>query len=203
MNTEAVQHLARADKILGRLIQKVGPCALKPQNHWSPYQALVVAVAYQQLNSSAASTILGRFKALYPGRRFPKPEEVLTTPEARLRGAGLSRAKVAAIRDIAAKTVAGIVPTTRAAAKLSDTELVERLTCIRGVGPWTVEMLLIFTLGRPDVLPATDYGVRQGFAQLYGWRELPTPREVIAHGEKWRPHRSTAACYLWRVMDVP
>ncbi len=198
MNAEAVEHLARVDKVLAGLIGKAGPCTLKPRNHWSPFQSLV----YQQLNSTAVNTIFGRFKALYPGRRFPRPEQVLATPDARLRRAGLSRAKVASIKDIAAKTITGVVPTTRATAKLSDTGLVERLTSIRGVGPWTVEMLLIFTLGRSDVLPASDYGVRQGFARLYGWTKLPTPREVFAHGEKWRPHRSTAAWYLWRPLEV-
>ena len=126
----------------------------------------------------------------------------MTTPAERLRGAGLSRAKVAAIKDIAAKTVEGVVPGSRAIAKMSDAEIVERLTTLRGVGPWTVEMLLIFTLGRTDVLPATDYGVRKGFAVTYGWKELPTPKELLAYGERWRPHRTTAAWYLWRALEL-
>ena len=201
MNTEAVQHLIRADKVLARAIRKVGPCRLAPRKRRSPFQALVQSVTHQQLNGTAAGTILRRFIALYPGVRFPKPEDVLATPDANLRGAGLSRAKTAAIKDIAAKTLEGVVPATRAINKLSDAEIIERLTTIRGVGPWTVEMLLMFTLGRPDVLPATDYGVRKGFALTYGWRELPTPRQLLDHGERWRPHRTTAAWYLWRALD--
>jgi len=123
-------------------------------------------------------------------------------PEERLRGAGLSRAKVAAIRDIAAKTLEGVVPTAQGIRALEDAKIIERLTAVRGVGPWTVEMLLIFTLGRPDVLPVSDYGVRKGFAKAYRREELPNPRELLAWGERWRPYRSTAAWYLWRVLDL-
>src|SRR5438874_446150 len=159
MTAEAIQHLNRSDKVLKRLIRKVGPCTLKPKSRRSPFEALVQSVAYQQLNGTAAATILGRVKALYPNRRFPTPEDLLGTPDERLRGAGLSRAKTAAIKDIAAKTVAGVVPTSRAIAKMSEAEIIERLLTIRGVGPWTIEMLLIFTLGRMDVLPTGDYGV--------------------------------------------
>jgi len=155
MTLEALEHLARADKILGRLIKRVGPCTLKPQSRRTPFQSLVRSVAYQQLNGTAAATILGRVKALYPTRRFPTPEDLLATPDERLRGAGLSRAKTAAIKDIAAKTIAGVVPGSRVMAGMSEAEIVERLTTLRGVGPWTVEMLLIFTLGRTDVLPVT------------------------------------------------
>ena len=202
MTAEATQHLARADKTIARLIKRVGPCTLKPKDRRSPFASLVQSVAYQQLNGTAAKTILDRVKALYPHRRFPTPEDLVTTPAERLRGAGLSRAKVAAIKDIAAKTVEGVVPGSRAIAKMSDAEIVERLTTLRGVGPWTVEMLLIFTLGRTDVLPATDYGVRKGFAVTYGWKELPTPKELLAYGERWRPHRTTAAWYLWRALEL-
>ncbi len=203
MSQAAVTHLLRSDKILARVIKKVGPCQLTPVNHRSPFQALVQAVAHQQLNGTAAGTILRRVRALYPHRRFPKPEEVLATPDEKLRGAGLSRAKTAAIKDIAAKTIAGIVPTSRAIKRLSNEEILERLTTIRGVGPWTVEMLLMFTLGRPDVLPATDYGVRCGFARVYGLAELPSPKALLAHGERWRPHRSVASWYLWRALELP
>src|SRR5262245_30461098 len=196
MTEAALQHLRNADKILGRLIDKVGPCTLRPKSRRSPYASLVQAVVYQQLNGIAAATILGRVKALYPARRFPTPEDLLTTPDEDLRKAGLSRAKIAAVKDIAAKTVSGIVPASRSIRKMSEAEIVERLTSIRGVGPWTVEMLLIFTLGRADVLPVTDYGVRQGFARTYGWRELPKPKELLAFGERWRPHRTTAAWYF-------
>jgi 3-methyladenine DNA glycosylase/8-oxoguanine DNA glycosylase len=203
MNAEAIQHLNRSDKILQKLIKKVGPCTLKPRTRRSVFEALVQSVAYQQLNGTAAATILGRVKALYPGKRFPTPQDLLDTPDERLRGAGLSRAKVAAIKDIAAKTISGVVPTTRTMARMTEAEIIERLTTLRGVGPWTVEMLLIFTLGRKDVLPVGDYGVRKGFAATYGWKELPTPKELLVYGERWRPHRTTAAWYFWRALDLP
>jgi 3-methyladenine DNA glycosylase/8-oxoguanine DNA glycosylase len=203
MNAKALRHLAQADELLGRLIESVGPCRLKPVPRRSPFEALVKSVAYQQLNGKAATAIFGRFKALYPDRRFPTPEALLATPDERLRSAGLSRAKVAAIKSLATHTVSGVVPSAREIARMTDEEVLERLTAVRGVGPWTVQMLLIFTLGRMDVLPTTDYGVRKGFALLYGWPELPTPRELEAHGEKWRPHRTTAAWYFWRALELP
>jgi 3-methyladenine DNA glycosylase/8-oxoguanine DNA glycosylase len=200
---EACEYLTQADKRLGRLIQRVGPCRLKLKKHRSPFQALVESVVYQQLNGTAAATILSRVKALYTERRFPTPQDLLDTPDERLRGAGLSRAKTAAIKDIAAKTLAGVVPNARDISRLSDSEVIERLTVLRGVGPWTCEMLLIFTLGRPDVLPVTDYGVRKGFALTYSWKELPSPNELREFGERWSPHRSTAAWYFWRALELP
>jgi DNA-3-methyladenine glycosylase II len=203
MTPEALQHLIRSDKVLGRLIKRVGPCTLKPRLRRSPFESLVRSVTYQQLNGTAAATILGRVRALYPGRRFPSPADVLATPDEKLRAAGLSRAKTAAIKDIAAKTVDGVVPTSRAIAKMSEAEIIERLTTLRGVGPWTVEMFLIFTLGRTDVLPVTDFGVRKGFALAYGLKDLPHPKELLQHGEKWRPHRTTAAWYFWRACELP
>ena len=202
MSTPAIKHLSKQDKVLGRLIKRVGNCTLKPVARRSPYEALVQSVVYQQLNGTAAATILGRVKALFPGKRFPGPEDVIKMPAERLRAAGLSRAKIAAIKDIATKTLEGIVPSSRQIAKMTEAEIVERLTSVRGVGPWTVEMLLIFTLGRTDVLPATDYGVRKGFALVYGWKELPRPVELMEFGEKWKPHRTTAAWYLWRSLDL-
>jgi len=202
MNDHAIQHLVRADKILARLIRKIGPCALRPKRGRPPFQALVRSVTFQQLNGKAAETILGRVLALYPGKRFPAPEELLATPDGQLRAAGLSRNKTAAVKDIAAKTIEGIVPDSRAIQKMSNEEILERLTTVRGVGPWTVEMLLIFTLGREDVFPATDFGVRKGFALTYGLKELPAPKELLAHAEIWRPHRTTASWYLWRAVDM-
>lgn len=201
MTPEAIKHLCRTDKSLARLIKKVGPCTMKLRRR-TPFIALVSAVTYQQLNGTAARTILKRVLALYPGKRFPSPEDILATPDEQLRAAGLSRAKTAAIKDIAAKTVAGIVPGARAIAKLSNEEIIERLTIVRGVGPWTVEMFLMFTLGRLDVLPATDYGVRKGFAVTFGLKDLPTPKELLAYGERWRPHRTTASWYLWRALEL-
>jgi 3-methyladenine DNA glycosylase/8-oxoguanine DNA glycosylase len=202
MTQEALQHLTKTDKVLGRLIRRVGPCRLKPKRRRSPFEALVQSVAYQQLNGTAAATILGRVKALYPQRRFPTPQDLLNTPDEQLRAAGLSRAKIMAVKDIAAKTLNGVVPSLSAIAQMSEEEIVAQLLTIRGVGPWTVEMLLIFTLGRPDVLPTTDYGVRKGFALTYGWKELPRPKELLEFGEKWRPHRTTAAWYFWRALEL-
>ena len=201
MHEAAIEHLTKADKVLARLIRKVGPCGLKARKRCSPFQALVQSVAHQQLNGTAANTILGRVLALYPRRKFPTPGDVLATPDEKLRGAGLSRAKVAAIKDIAAKTVEGVVPPARTIAKMPDAEILERLTTIRGVGPWTVEMLLIFKLGRLDVLPATDFGVRKGFALIFMRDELPKPAELLEYGERWRPYRSIASWYLWRRLD--
>ena len=201
MHKAAIEHVTKADKVLARLIRKVGPCGLIPRKRCSPFQTLVQSVAHQQLNGIAANTILKRVMALYPRRKFPTPDDVLATPDEKLRGAGLSRAKVASIKDIAAKTLEGVVPPARVIAKLPDAEILERLTTIRGVGPWTVEMLLIFTLGRLDVLPATDFGVRKGFALIFMRDELPKPAELLDHGERWRPYRSIASWYLWRGLD--
>lgn len=198
----ATEHLLRVDARLARVIRKVGPCPLKPQRGIQPWQALVRSVAYQQLNGTAASTIFRRFLALFPDTDFPKPEQICAASAATLRSAGLSRAKVAAIQDIARHAATGQIPERRAMARLSDAEIVQRLTAIRGVGPWTVEMLLIFTLGRPDVLPVTDYGVRNGFALVYGHKTLPPPQALLAFGERWRPYRSAAAWYLWRAVDL-
>lgn len=202
MHEEAQRHLSQTDRVLARVIREVGPCTIRPRRSCPPFQSLVQAVTHQQLNGTAAQTILKRFIALFPGTKFPSPEHILAATDEQLRSAGLSRAKTAAIRDIALKTTTGHVPTRRDAARLSDTELVARLTEIRGVGPWTVEMFLIFTLGRRDVLPVGDYGVRCGFAKAYGWKELPSPKELLAEGERWRPYRSIAAWYMWRVLDA-
>ncbi len=202
MTPEAVAHLIDSDRTLARLIRKVGPCTLKPQRRRSPFQALIRSVTFQQLNGAVAEKIFGRVLALYPAETFPTPDELLATPDDRLRAAGLSRNKIAAVKDIAAKTIAGVVPESRLARRMSNEEMLERLTTVRGVGPWTVEMLLIFTLGRQDVLPVTDFGVRKGFALTYGLADLPTPAVLLKHGEKWRPHRTTASWYLWRAADL-
>lgn len=203
MNKKAARHLSKVDRRLRRVIRRVGPGDVAFPRGVNPYRTLIQAVAHQQLTGKAAKTILGRVLALYPGKKFPAPEDLVRTPDAKLRAAGFSRAKVAAVKDIAAKTISGVVPSGRAMARMTDAEIVERLTSIRGVGPWTVEMLLIFSLGRPDVLPATDYGVRKGLAMAYRLRELPSPKEVLAYGERWKPHRSAAAWYLWRATELP
>ncbi|HZE97166.1 MAG TPA: DNA-3-methyladenine glycosylase [Planctomycetota bacterium] len=202
MNRKAAAHLSKVDRILARIIRKVGPGDVPFPRGINPYETLVTAVAHQQLTGKAANTILGRVIALYPGKKFPTPEDLAATPDGKLRTAGFSRAKVAAVKDIAAKTIAGVVPKGRSLARMTDIEIIERLTSIRGVGPWTVEMLLIFSLGRPDVLPSTDFGVRKGFALTYKKKDLPSPKELLAFGERWKPHRSAAAWYLWRATEL-
>jgi len=202
MNSADTLKLSKLDRTLGALIKKVGPITLTPQLKQSPYEALVESVVYQQLTGKAAATILGRVKDLYPGKKFPKPEDLLSTPVENFRSSGLSGSKTAALKDIATKTIDGLVPSTKEITQLSNEVILERLTQIRGVGPWTVEMLLIFKLGRPDVLPITDYGVRKGFALTYDWKELPTPKELLEYGERWRPFRTTASWYLWRSLDL-
>jgi len=203
MNPVASKHLSKVDRVLARVIRQVGPVHVTPPRGVTPFISLVRAVAYQQLTGKAANTILGRVLALYPGKKFPTPQDLLGTPKRRLRAAGFSWAKVEAVKDIAAKTMEGVIPpSTRALLKLSDAEIIERLTSVRGVGIWTVEMMLISTLGRPDVWPGTDYGVRKGIALLYKLKELPTPREAMTFGERWKPHRSAAAWYLWRACDL-
>jgi DNA-3-methyladenine glycosylase II len=187
---------------MAALVEAAGPFTLKPDRRRSPYEALVSAIAHQQLTGAAAAKILSRFKSLYPHGRLPAPEELLGTPDESLRSAGFSRAKAAALRDLATKTLDGTVPARAALARLPDGEIIERLTEVRGVGRWTVEMFLMFTLGRPDVLPVDDYGVQSGFRIAYGRRQLPKPRQLARFGERWAPHRSTAAWYLWRAVDL-
>lgn len=166
-----------------------------------PFDALAESIAYQQLSGKAAATIFGRVRALYPKSKWLDPEKLLATPDETLRAAGLSRAKTAALKDLAAKTIDGTVPSGRALIRMSDDEIITRLTAVRGIGRWTVEMLLLFDLGRPDVWPVDDYGVRKGFAKTFGRRKLPTPKQLMKFGEKWRPYRSVAAWYFWRALD--
>ena len=202
MHERAVTHLASADRQLGRLIERVGPCRLRVNKTHSPFQTLVRAVAHQQLTGKAANTILNRLIALHPDQDFPSPEDLLAAPEEKLRGVGFSRAKVASLKDIASKTLDGVVPDPKTLAKMANSEIIERLTGIRGVGQWTVEMMLIFKLGRLDVLPVHDYGVKKGFAKTYRKKNLPKPAELLEHGERWRPFRSVASWYLWRALEL-
>jgi DNA-3-methyladenine glycosylase II len=201
MNSQPTRHLSRVDPVMRRLIQAVGPFALKPQIRCSPFESLARAIAYQQLHDKAAESILKRFMALFPGGRFPRPDELLAANTRAIRRSGFSRAKVQALRDLAAKALDGTVPTSRVIQKMDDDAIVERLIEVRGIGRWTVEMLLIFHLGRPDVLPVDDFGVRNGFRIAYGRRALPTPKEVFRYGERWKPHRTAAAWYLWHAAD--
>src|SRR5580693_5184461 len=202
MTPEAHKHLSSRDPIMRLLIRKHGQCELVPKTRRTPFQSLVQAVAHQQLNGTAANTILARFKKLFPGKKFPRPEDLARVTDAQIRACGFSFAKIKSIRDIAEKTLSGVIPTAREINKLTDDEIVARLTEVRGVGRWTVEMLLIFQLGRHDVLPADDFGVRTGFRVAYKKREMPRPKELLAFGEKWKPHRTTAAWFLWCAADA-
>jgi DNA-3-methyladenine glycosylase II len=184
-----------------RLIREVGRFTLSPRSKQSPFESLARAIAYQQLHDKAAESILRRFVALFPTKRFPQPKDLLAMNEEAIRGAGFSQAKVAALRDLAVKTLDGTVPTGAIVRKLDDEAIIERLIAVRGVGRWTVEMLLIFQLGRPDVLPVDDFGVRNGFRIAYGRRSMPMPKEVRRFGERWKPYRTAAAWYLWRAAD--
>ena len=201
---EAVDYLAGKDKKLARYIEKVGPFRGRPAGiSGTPFQSLAESITFQQLTGKAASTILARVVALFAPRRFPEPQDVLEISDKKLRAAGLSGAKTLALKDLAKKTLEGVVPATvQELESLSDQEIIDRLTAVRGIGPWTVEMMLIFRLARPDVLPATDYGVRKGFAILQKLDELPSPAELLEYGERWRPYRSVAAWYLWRLLDL-
>jgi DNA-3-methyladenine glycosylase II len=200
MSRPAIRHLSKVDPVMRALIRRVGPCGLAVRNH-QPFETLVRAIAHQQIHGRAAEAILGRFIALFPGRRFPTPEDIVTVDARRMRRAGFSRAKTRSIKDIARKTRSGLIPTRRACHRLGDGELIERLVQVRGVGQWTVEMLLMFTLGRPDVLPVDDFGVREGFKIAYGRRQQPTPKQLRRFGERWQPYRSVAAWYLWRATE--
>ena len=197
-----MRHLAAADADWAALIQRVGRCGLKLKPEREPYHALIRAIAYQQLHGRAAEAILARFLALYPDTDFPAPQQVLATEQILMRGCGLSASKVVAIQGIAAATVDGIVPPLALAATLTDEELIVRLITLRGVGRWTVEMLLLFTLGRPDVLPVDDFAVREGWRFMKGFPVQPKPKALAEIGLAWSPYRSTAAWYLWRASEL-
>ena len=204
MNHEhAHQHIAATDPRIAALIARSLRYNIKPAPLIRPFDALAESIAYQQLSGKAAATIFGRVRALYPRGKYLDPEKILATPDESFRAAGLSRSKIAAVKDLAAKTIDGTVPSARAIARMSDEEIILRLTEVRGIGRWTVEMLLLFDLGRPDVWPVDDYGVRKGFAKIFGRRKLPTPKQLMKFGEKWRPYRSVAAWYFWRALDAP
>ncbi len=198
MNAAALKHLSAVDPVMRRLIREIGPCQLVPEPGRSPFQSLVQAVAHQQLHGAAANTILARFKKLFPRRRFPRPEDLAGVTDAQIRACGFSLPKIRALRVIAEKTLSGVVPSSRQIRKLSDDEIIARLTAVRGVGRWTVQMLLIFQLGREDVLPADDFGVRNGFRIAYQKRGLPKPGALLRFGKRWRPYATAAAWYLWR-----
>jgi len=196
----AEAHLATVCKRLARVIPRHAPYPTRYEKTKDPFRALVRSVVYQQLSGKAAATIHGRVLALFPDRDHPEPEDLLAAPAERLRTAGLSRQKIAALKDVAQKCIDGVIPPARALARLDDEEIIARLTEARGVGRWTVEMYLMFTLGRPDVLPIDDLGVRKGAEKLY--RRSFTPKELGVYGARWAPWRSAAAWHLWRVVDT-
>ncbi len=198
----AVRHLTAADPGLAWVIRRAEPFDMRPERTQSLFAALLESIVYQQLSGRAAETILGRVNALFAPRRYPTAEDLLRITEVELRSAGLSRNKTAALHDLARRVIDGTVPPLRVARRLSDDELVERLTTVHGVGRWTVEMLLIFRLGRPDVLPVTDLGVRKGFRNAFRMRRLPAPVTMIRRAERWRPYRSVASWYMWRAAEL-
>jgi 3-methyladenine DNA glycosylase/8-oxoguanine DNA glycosylase len=199
---EACRHLSEADPILGGLIERAGAFTMRPPPAMSLFAALLCSIIHQQLSGGAALTIQGRVIALFAPKRFPSPRDILSLAPERLRAAGLSAAKTAALRDLAARTLDGTVPSMARARRLGDEEIIERLIVVRGVGRWTAEMLLLFRLGRPDVLPLGDLGVRKGFARTFMRRGLPQPAVVQRRGERWRPYRSVASWYLWRALEL-
>lgn len=198
----AKKHLAASDPRFAALIARARAYTPPADTLVRPFDALAESIAYQQLSGKAAATIWGRVCALYPRRKWLDPKQVLATPVETLRACGLSGSKTVALLDLAAKTIDGTVPSARVLARMGDEEIIERLTSVRGIGRWTVEMLLLFDLGRLDVWPVHDYGVQKGYAKTFGKRKLPKPKELQRIGEKWRPYRSVAAWYFWRALDT-
>jgi 3-methyladenine DNA glycosylase/8-oxoguanine DNA glycosylase len=195
--SEAERHLTAADARLAELMAQSGPCGIRPPKRFPVFPALASSIVYQQLAGSAAAAILGRVQALFP-RRQMTPARLLELEESALRGAGLSAAKLAALRDLAAKCLDGTVPTAAAMGRMDDEEIIERVSQVRGIGRWTVEMMLIFDLGRPNVLPVDDYGVRKGMQRLYRMRELPDKHRMRRQARKWHPWCTVASWYMWR-----
>jgi DNA-3-methyladenine glycosylase II len=201
-HVEARAHLSRIDKRLAGLMERVGAFQFKLDECDSVYESLLEAIMHQSIAGKAAQAIFRRIKALGTNGNCPTPEELLGVPTRTLRKCGLSNAKVAAVRDLAQKTIDGVVPALEQAQKMSDQELVDRLISVRGIGTWTVEMFLIFRLGRPDVLPIHDYGVQKGYALTYRKRKIPRPQELLKFGERWRPYRTVASWYMWRAVQL-
>jgi 3-methyladenine DNA glycosylase/8-oxoguanine DNA glycosylase len=200
-HVEAHAFLTREDERLSALIERVGTFGFKLDECDSVYESLLEAIAYQSISGKAAATIFERIRAL-GSNGCPTPDEILRARTQALRKAGLSKAKILAVKDLAQKTIDGAVPTLAEAEKMSDQELVARLISVRGIGAWTVEMFLIFRLGRPDVLPIHDYGVQKGYALTYGKRRIPKPKELLKFGERWRPYRTVASWYMWRAVEL-
>jgi 3-methyladenine DNA glycosylase/8-oxoguanine DNA glycosylase len=201
MHLRAVNHLRSRDPRLAEWIEKVGVIRMPPRRSPDPYLALLETIAYQQLAGSAAKKIWGRVVCLFD-EEGPRPEKLIALSEEQLRAAGLSRAKALSMRAIATHTMSGHIPDAEGMKRMSDEDIFANLTRVRGIGPWTVEMLLMFTLRRPDIMPATDYGIRKGFQMLYRKRKLPTPKQLLKKADLWRPYRTAAALYLWHIADT-
>jgi 3-methyladenine DNA glycosylase/8-oxoguanine DNA glycosylase len=200
---EAVRSLAAADPALGRLIEAVGPFEMRLQETPSVFVALAQAIVFQQLNGKAAATIFGRLRALFPpGDDAAAAEQILLTSDEDLRAAGLSRSKALSLRDLARRTTEGEILGIEDYAALSDAEVVTSLTRVRGIGPWTAQMFLMFRLGRPDVLPVEDFGIRKGFGIAFGTGAMAERKELEAYAERWRPYRTVASWYLWRTVEL-
>jgi DNA-3-methyladenine glycosylase II len=195
----ASDYLAALDDDWQRHISAVGPCLHQPHPARDPYESLVRAIAYQQLHAKAGDAIIGRLVGLFPGQSFPRPEQILASDFDALRSCGFSASKIATLQGIAQATLDGVVPDYATALAMDDEALIERLISLRGVGRWTVEMLLIYSLERMDILPADDFGVREGYRRLKGLELQPTRKQMIDIGQAWRPHRTVAAWYLWRM----
>jgi DNA-3-methyladenine glycosylase II len=198
---KAVRHLSERDEQLKSLIAEMTPFAIDVADAQSPYEVLLESIVYQSISGKAAATIFARIVALGENGRAPTPQAMLKIPSRKLRKAGLSGAKVLAMKDLAKKAIEGVVPTHDEALKLTDEEIVERLVSVRGIGAWTVEMFLIFRLGRPDVLPIHDLGVKKGWSVAYGKKHMPKPQELLRFGERWRPYRTVASWYMWRAFE--
>jgi methylated-DNA-[protein]-cysteine S-methyltransferase len=199
----ALAHLRGRDPVLARLIEAAGPFRMELKSTSSAFFALSEAIVYQQLSGKAAATIFSRVCALFPrAKNGPTPEHILRASDEKLRGAGLSRAKLLSLRDLARRAKAGEIPPLAELRLMDDEAIIERLTAVRGVGRWTAEMFLMFRLGRPDVLPVGDYGVRKGFGLAFRKRGLPSPADVEKHGARWRPYRTVASWYLWRALEL-
>jgi DNA-3-methyladenine glycosylase II len=198
----AIEYLSKVDATLGALIERAGPFTMEIRRLHDPFEALARNIIYQQLHGKAAAAIHARVIALF-GQSQLRPQDILAASEEELLGAGVSRAKLAALKDLAAKTLDGTVPKLARLRRMDDEEIIERLIKVRGIGRWTVEMLLMFRLGRPDVLPVGDYAVRKGFGLVYGLEESPKPKELEQYGERWRPYRSLASWYMWRAVELP
>lgn len=200
--SEAIKHLSSADPKLAAFITQAGPCTMQIPHHFSIFFSLARSIVYQQLAGAAASAIMGRVEALFPKGRMT-PKNLLMMEDVALRSAGLSQNKLLALRDLAAKCLDGTVPNKRALAGMADEEIIERISEVRGIGRWTVEMMLIFRLGRPNVLPVDDYGVRKGIQRLYKLRELPNKAAMRRRARKWEPWCSVASWYMWRCAELP